>query len=209
MALGRRWPWGRKQPPPPTALRVPKALPDLLSTSLLALKESADAFPPLKSTVGGVVALWDIAKRAKRCKSDAADIAQRTEDIVCLIADAVPDPMAIPGPMLKSIEGFTYLLAEICATMEKIVLARWVPRVIYLNSTERTLQEIKSRLDDAYRDFQTASTLRVETQQAELAIRQKALALQQQTHIELTRALEPALSSVLFYSKFSVFLAHP
>jgi hypothetical protein len=35
---------------------------DLLSTSLVGLKQSADAFPPLKSAVGGVLALWDIAE---------------------------------------------------------------------------------------------------------------------------------------------------
>lgn len=40
----------------------PSALPDILWTSVLALKESADAFPPLKSAVGGVVALCDIAE---------------------------------------------------------------------------------------------------------------------------------------------------
>jgi hypothetical protein len=30
--------------------------------ALCALRDSADAFPPLKSAVGGVVALWEIAK---------------------------------------------------------------------------------------------------------------------------------------------------
>jgi hypothetical protein len=38
------------------------ALPDILSTSLFALKESADAFPPLKGAVGGVLAVWDVAQ---------------------------------------------------------------------------------------------------------------------------------------------------
>ncbi|KAJ7206175.1 hypothetical protein C8J57DRAFT_1534717 [Mycena rebaudengoi] len=85
------------------------AFPDVLWTSLLALKESADAFPPLKSTVGGVVALWDIAElasaqRAKHSRTDARDIALRTKDIVDLIADVVPDPSEIPPPMLLSID---------------------------------------------------------------------------------------------------------
>lgn len=38
------------------------SLPDLLSTSLHALKESAEAFPPLSSAVGGVLAVWEIAE---------------------------------------------------------------------------------------------------------------------------------------------------
>jgi hypothetical protein len=31
-------------------------------TSLWALKESSDAFPPLKSVTGGVAALWEITE---------------------------------------------------------------------------------------------------------------------------------------------------
>ncbi|KAJ7164113.1 hypothetical protein C8R46DRAFT_1220625 [Mycena filopes] len=85
-------------------------------------------------------------------------------------------------PLLKSIEGFTFLLNDICTAMEKILLARSISRIVHLNSTERTLQEIKSRLDDAYRDFLAASALRVEVQQAEIAVEHKALAVQQ-THI--------------------------
>ncbi|KAJ7061685.1 hypothetical protein C8F01DRAFT_1138112 [Mycena amicta] len=38
------------------------ALPDILRTSLVALRESADACPPLKSAMGAAVALWDIAE---------------------------------------------------------------------------------------------------------------------------------------------------
>jgi hypothetical protein len=38
------------------------AVPDVVSTALLALKESADAFPPLKSAVGGVLTLREIAQ---------------------------------------------------------------------------------------------------------------------------------------------------
>ncbi|KAJ7156330.1 hypothetical protein C8R46DRAFT_1356019, partial [Mycena filopes] len=55
--------------------------------------------------------------------------------------------------MLKSIVGFTCLLTDICSTMEKILLSRGVSRVLYLNNTERTLENIKCHLDDAYRDF--------------------------------------------------------
>jgi hypothetical protein len=35
---------------------------DAMWTSLWALKESSDAFPPLKSVTGGVVALWEITE---------------------------------------------------------------------------------------------------------------------------------------------------
>ncbi|KAJ7769667.1 hypothetical protein DFH07DRAFT_954261 [Mycena maculata] len=39
--------------------RSSAALPDIVWTSLPALKESADAFLPLKSAVGGVIAICD------------------------------------------------------------------------------------------------------------------------------------------------------
>ncbi|KAJ7670040.1 hypothetical protein DFH06DRAFT_160066 [Mycena polygramma] len=42
--------------------RTPTALPDVLSTTLISLKESAEVFPPLQSAVAGVIAVWDIAK---------------------------------------------------------------------------------------------------------------------------------------------------
>jgi hypothetical protein len=67
---------GRKPPAPTVKLKLKhspsgtaRALPDVVSTSLLALKESADAFPPLKSAVGGVLAVWDIAEASNvfRC----------------------------------------------------------------------------------------------------------------------------------------------
>ncbi|KAF7343303.1 hypothetical protein MVEN_01762600 [Mycena venus] len=161
------------------------AVPDVVSTALLALKESADAYPPLKSAVGGVLALRDIAQRAKHSKSDARDIAQRTEEILDVIADAVPDPSAILTPMLQSIERFTVysliptcisntsmefislprrLLDDISAAMEPIALSGSVSRVVHLNRNERVIRDIKARLDDAYRDFLAACTLRVEAQ---------------------------------------------
>jgi hypothetical protein len=36
--------------------------PDVMWTSMCALRESADVFPSLKSAVAGVLALWDIAE---------------------------------------------------------------------------------------------------------------------------------------------------
>ncbi|KAJ7087464.1 hypothetical protein C8R44DRAFT_991335 [Mycena epipterygia] len=138
------------------------AIPDVLWTSLLALKEYTDAFPPLKTTVGGIVALLEIA-----------------EEILDLIADAVPDASAIPLPLLKSIERFILLLNEIRCRMETIVLTGGVSRVMHLNRNERVLQDIKAQLDDAYRDFLAASALRLEVQQAHLTAQQAHLTIQQ------------------------------
>jgi len=191
-------------------------LPDVLWTSLYALKESADAFPPLKSAVSGVVALCEIAERAKHSKSDACDVALRTKEIVDVIADAVPDGSDIPPPMLRSIERFTVTLDEIRSSMEAIALTRGLSRFVHLRDNESTVQNIKARLDDEYRDFLASSTLRVEVQQTTIAAQIVRHTQQQiQAHSDLkkvsavTDTLPLEVSKLLFYSRSAVFLACP
>ncbi|KAJ7918532.1 hypothetical protein B0H13DRAFT_2321279 [Mycena leptocephala] len=200
----------------PARSNLKSALPDVLWTSLRALNESSDAFPILKSAVGAVVSICDIAQRAKHSKSDACDIALRTKEILDVVADAVPDPLAISPPMLQSIMRFTNLLDEIRPRLEAIALTTVILRVVYLNRNEHTLQDIKAQLDDAYRDLVAASTLRVEVQQTQLSVQQTELSVQQaQTQLEVgkivqaTEPLAPDLSRLLFYSQFTVFLASP
>jgi len=94
-----------------------------------------------------VLAVWDIAQRAKHCKSEARDIALRAKAILDVIADAVPNGSAIPQPMLLGIERFTVLLDEIHCSMEAIALAGSKWRIIHLNRNECVLQGIRSRLD--------------------------------------------------------------
>ncbi|KAJ7200948.1 hypothetical protein C8J57DRAFT_1261017 [Mycena rebaudengoi] len=183
--------------------------------ALGALRDSADAFPPLKSAVGGVVALWEIAKRAKHSKTDARDIALRTKEILDLIADAVPDGSDIPPPMLRHSAPYwrVSILDEIRCSMEAISLSGKASRLVHLGDNERIIQDIKARLDDQYRDFLAASVLRVELQQTTIAVRQA----QQQTQIQsdikqvsaVTDILAQDLAGLLFYSRFVVFLASP
>ncbi|KAF7369289.1 hypothetical protein MVEN_00256700 [Mycena venus] len=169
--------------------RTSSILPDILWTSILALKESADTFPPLKSAVGGVIALYDIAERAKHSRSDALAIALRTKEIMDVVADAVPDASKISPSMLFSIERFTVLLEEIRGSMEAITLTSKVSRVIHLNRNERILQSIKVRLDDAYRDFLAASALRLEVGQEQLVMQQTQIYLDLKTVSTTTNGL--------------------
>ncbi|KAJ7750789.1 hypothetical protein B0H16DRAFT_1887664 [Mycena metata] len=186
--LGEAPAQGQKPHLPTAKLKFPSDRPsvaaaDIVSTSLVALKESADAFPPLKSAVGAVLALWEIAERAENCKSDAHDIVLRAKTVLDNIADAVPNPSSIPEAMRRSIDCLTALLNdEICASMKTIVLSDRFSRVVRLKRNEHMLRSIRTRLDDAYKDFQTASTLRVEGQQNTFVLEQK----QQQAQVYLT-----------------------
>ncbi|KAJ7087437.1 hypothetical protein C8R44DRAFT_820106 [Mycena epipterygia] len=181
---------------------TPHALPDVLWTSILALKESADAFAPLKSVVGGVIAIWDIAERAKHSKAAAEDIARRTKEILDVIADTVPDPAAIPPPMLYHIQRFEVLLDEIKCAMEKISLTGGVSRLVHLNHNEHIPQGIKAQLDDAYRDFLAASILRLEVTQSSTQIAVAKISAE-------TTNISTQLSHAVFYTELTVFLAHP
>ncbi|KAJ7362701.1 hypothetical protein DFH08DRAFT_950936 [Mycena albidolilacea] len=182
---------------------------NLLSTSLHALKESAEAFPPLSSAVGGVLAVWEIAERAKHSKSAARDIALRTKDILDVIADAIPDGSIISPSILIRIERFTLLLNEIRCSMEAITLSSGVSRVMHLNRNEQVLRGINLRLDEAYRDFVTASVLCVEVQQIRPSDQQMHTLDGVHKIADATDTLTLDLSSVMFYIKISVFLAGP
>ncbi|KAJ7343863.1 hypothetical protein DFH08DRAFT_810403 [Mycena albidolilacea] len=203
--MRRRSPSSRQGPPPARArLKLPNALPDVLWTSMLPLKESADAFPPLKSAVSGAIALYQIIeqvlscyelsffswsppkKRTRHSKADALDIALRVTKIMDVVADAVPDGSDISPSMTHSIDRFSVLLDEIRCAMEDLCRANKISRFMHLNRNERQLQEFKSKLDNVYRDFLAASTLRLEVQQTKLAIQQKQFMIQQtQLHLEL------------------------
>ncbi|KAF7369343.1 hypothetical protein MVEN_00262900 [Mycena venus] len=104
-----------RRPPLPTAKlessslssQTSAAIPDLLETTLLALKEASDVLPPLKSVIGGVLALRDIVERAKHSKSDTHDIADQTIKILAVIASTIPDRSVIPQLLQSRIESLT------------------------------------------------------------------------------------------------------
>ncbi|KAK7063429.1 hypothetical protein R3P38DRAFT_2818578 [Favolaschia claudopus] len=161
-----------RRPPFPTAKiklkfrgvlsRTSRTIPDTTFTLLQALEQSADACPPLKSAVGGVRALWAIANRAKNCKTDALDIAERSNGILNNIAEAVPDASAISKPMRESIERFVLLLDDIRSEVEEIARTSKKSRLLHLNRNEQRVMRIQARLDHAEQDLLQASMLRTE-----------------------------------------------
>ncbi|KAF7369294.1 hypothetical protein MVEN_00257200 [Mycena venus] len=206
----------KSKPSSSSQMAAHHTLSDILWTSLLALKESADAFPPLQSAVGGVIALCDIAERAKHSKADACAIAIRTKEIIDVVADAVPDGSVISPPMLRSIERFTVLLEEIGSSMEVIALTGGVSRIVHLNRNERALKAMKTRLEDTYWDFLAASALRLEVGQTQLAIQQEKFGVQQdQIHLDLKTVSETTsnvaleLRQLLFQARVAVLFGRP
>ncbi|KAJ7282495.1 hypothetical protein C8J57DRAFT_1295520 [Mycena rebaudengoi] len=135
---------------------------DAIWTSLTALKASSDAFPPLKSVVGAVIAIWEISQRIQYIKSEAFQLALRSVEILEILADAIPDPTIIPAPMLASIARFEEVLKDIIAVMSHFMHRSRIWRFIHLNRTEVTLSQFHWHLDNACRDFTLSSAVRVE-----------------------------------------------
>ncbi|KAJ7055844.1 hypothetical protein C8F01DRAFT_1157876 [Mycena amicta] len=183
-------------------------VPDVLNVSLFALKESADAFPPLKSAVGGVLAVWDVADRMKHCKSKARTIALRTTQILDVMAEAIPDASKIPDPLLQSIERFTSRLDDVRQRMEDMNRLRGLSRFVNLRQNERVLQDILGELDDTYRDFMTALALRVEVQQFEQTQLMKAHMPDQIQLGKMSNAMDELLTGIS-HLKWIVFFSRP
>ncbi|KAJ7575399.1 hypothetical protein C8J56DRAFT_1063640 [Mycena floridula] len=153
----------RKPPALSSTGGIRDAVCDIAQTSLIALKESSDAFPPLKSLVGGVLVLWETAQRLERNKSDIDGLARRCVEILEVLADAIPDPTNIAPEILTRILHFECLIHEITTwTKERAKSKEWIPRLLSLNRNEDRLSDFRRRLDEACQSFMLGSALRLE-----------------------------------------------
>ncbi|KAF8063617.1 hypothetical protein FPV67DRAFT_254813 [Lyophyllum atratum] len=135
---------------------------DIARTCLVALNESADAFPPLRSVTGGVLAVWNAAERAKTAQKKARAIANRCYEILGILADSTADPSNISSEMGASIHTFTILLEDICREMEPLQKRSRRFFVLHLNRHADELDGFGQRLDAAHQSFMLAAALRTE-----------------------------------------------
>ncbi|KAJ7215423.1 hypothetical protein GGX14DRAFT_391853 [Mycena pura] len=185
---------------------------DIALTSLTALRDSADVFPPLQSVVGGVLALWDAAEvppplqRAKTSKERARALSRRAYEVLEVLTDAVPDPSNIHPSMLVSIQRFDDVLREARDAIDPLTKRRrFVSSVLSVNRDEATLELFNRRLDESFQTFTIGGLTRVETQL--LAIKADATATRQDA-IVAHQALIDTLNSRLKYldSRFKLIL---
>ncbi|KAG6909991.1 hypothetical protein DXG01_013991 [Tephrocybe rancida] len=142
--------------------KITSSFSDLTRTSLVALSQSADAFPPLKSICGGVLSIWDTAERVKSSRTNAKALALRCHEILNVVADSVVDPSALSPEMNGSLAKFNELLDDIEATLDLIQNQDWGKRLLHLNRHQDQLQKFRYRLDEAHQDLITSSSLRTQ-----------------------------------------------
>ncbi|KAJ6505404.1 hypothetical protein C8R45DRAFT_548707 [Mycena sanguinolenta] len=126
---------------------------DAIRTMLEVANDSADVFPPLKSAVGGVVALCNLADRLAASDENAKMLVWRSVTILDTIYRAIdPDAYAIiPAHFLDGILQFEQLINEIRKAMEAIMKKnrRGVLRIPHLRRNESQLAKFTERLDSA------------------------------------------------------------
>ncbi|KAJ6532927.1 hypothetical protein DFH09DRAFT_1181913 [Mycena vulgaris] len=154
-------------PPPPPDNTAPSFLAlssDAIRECITVLRDSADVFPPLKSAVGGVLAVWDLADRMSTSDENARALAWRAVGILDAIYNAVggADSASIFPGMLQEIVKFEQLLHEISAAMKGQLKAGRFRRVLHLRRHESQLAGFTSRLDAAAEAFKIGSSTRVE-----------------------------------------------
>ncbi|KAF7367667.1 hypothetical protein MSAN_00830400 [Mycena sanguinolenta] len=143
---------------------------DAIRTALEVVNELADVLPPLKSAVGGVVAVCNLAERLAACDGNAEMLAWRSVTILDTIYRTIdPDINAIPAHFLDGIQHFETLINEIRTAMEAITKKNRGLRVMHLRRNESQLAKFTARLDSAAEIFaihsitvQTMSLARIE-----------------------------------------------
>ncbi|KAJ7441949.1 hypothetical protein B0H11DRAFT_1932671 [Mycena galericulata] len=179
---------------------------DAIREFLSLVKESTDIFPPLKSAVGGVLAVWDLADvllavfRLFRIIDDLVAIASRAVAIFDSIFNAVGRSTTISPGMLQDILKFEELLHEITTTMEAQSKPRF-RRLLRLRKQESRLTRFTSRLDAASETFKIGSTARVElvVEKIQADVSTAALAnVLEQTNILLRGEIQVLRTLVLF-----------
>ncbi|KAF7358537.1 hypothetical protein MVEN_00904600 [Mycena venus] len=162
--------WSIRIPPDkwkPRINRSSNACSDIALTSLKALRDSADAFPPLKSVASGVLVLWDTTERVKTSKERAQALSRRAVEVFEALRAAVPESSNIhpSESMLISIQHFDDLLREIQDAIDPLTKRRrLMSSVLSLNRDEATLELFNRRLDESFQSFTIGGLTRVETQ---------------------------------------------
>ncbi|KAF8480661.1 hypothetical protein JB92DRAFT_1756380 [Gautieria morchelliformis] len=136
--------------------------------TLTALRDSSDAFPPLKSVTGGLLHLIELSETAKGNREGCRALAMRAKEILLVLDDVVPNPTKIPPDVLDRISDFTRSLEPIEAYMKSLQGRKWLDRVIHHRKDQDKITELKQNLDRAFQEFQMTSSIVLQSNVIEL-----------------------------------------
>ncbi|KAI0045592.1 hypothetical protein FA95DRAFT_1680376 [Auriscalpium vulgare] len=139
--------------------RKPQLSSDVLMVSLEALRESAEAFPPLRSAVGCLILLLQLFQGMTSNRDEIVRIAARIDEISALLARAVPDVTRIPPILRHAIETLDRDLNNIYEASSEIARQPKGWRFLKAARHADSLLSFNHRIDEALLGFSVAVEL--------------------------------------------------
>jgi len=162
-------PFSRKRLKPPESTTSHKSMERQSTTALAvplivlnAIKESSDAFPPLKGAVSSILHIIELSQKVKSNKEDCQKLAFRVQEILDKVTRAVPDATCISFDLLGRIAEFENTLDEIKLFMESLCRVNIFKRLIRHEEHKASFVKFNQLLDDAFQSFMFISTIKIE-----------------------------------------------
>ncbi|KZV70141.1 hypothetical protein PENSPDRAFT_651787, partial [Peniophora sp. CONT] len=122
---------------------------DTLLFGLEALSESADAFGPLKSVVGGLLFFAKQADLVSGNKEQISDVYVQIDAMVASLARAIPDVTELSPVAKEAIRTLAEDIHAVCTDMEGVSRQRWSMRFIRARQHSDRLDSLVKRLNKA------------------------------------------------------------
>jgi len=135
---------------------------DAIRTLLELVEQSADVCPPLKSAVGAVGGLCNLADRLAASDANADALGLRVFTILKTIHNSIDLEKPVPQDLLHSIVQFEQLLIEIQTAMEVLAKENHFLHVLRLRRNESQLVKFTARLELLAEEF-TIGTMAAQT----------------------------------------------
>ncbi|KZV70160.1 hypothetical protein PENSPDRAFT_456648 [Peniophora sp. CONT] len=126
---------------------------DALLFSLKALAQSADAFPPLKSAVGGLLFVANQIELVSSNKAQIGEIYAQIDAFAAALVRAVPDATALSPALEAAIRALADDVEAVCVDIQPITHQRWAVRFLRAKRHDRQLQDLARRLEQAKNTF--------------------------------------------------------
>ncbi|KAH8827315.1 hypothetical protein DL96DRAFT_1556410 [Flagelloscypha sp. PMI_526] len=131
------------------AARVLSAIGDLGRTALEVVKESSDAFPPLKSAAGFVQSTMNISQKLDAVKTTAARLSHESEKAQAeLDKFHVDEAQGLSDNARIDLATLEQRLQSLQHGLTPILSARTSKRMVHLQRDQVILNQCQSELDD-------------------------------------------------------------
>ncbi|KZV70158.1 hypothetical protein PENSPDRAFT_685794 [Peniophora sp. CONT] len=141
---------------------------DALFFSLEALAQSADAFPPLKSAVCGLLFFASQVELVSGNKAQISDIYAQIDAFAESLVRAIPDATALSPALEAAIEALANDVKAVCSDIKAIERPRWYIQFLRAKQNSAELQGLARRLHLANESFTRTVLTSAETKTTQI-----------------------------------------